>query len=162
MKRCLLLAGLSLALWGCGEEKQEERPPKLETIVQDDALLLHRAPAEVRQTARTLAALGVDRVRITAGWSAIAPEPGSERRPRFDATDPAAYPPEGWQRVDGAVREVLAAGMKPMIDIAFWAPRWAVERPEGAPERQRWRPSPREFGLFSEAVARRYSKDVRL
>src|SRR4051795_3059808 len=63
----------------------------LETVLQDDALLLDRPPVIVRQTARTIAALGVDRVRLTAGWTAIAPSPRDRVKPGFDATDPAAY-----------------------------------------------------------------------
>jgi hypothetical protein len=153
----LATAAACLSLAACGEDQGAPTPP--ETIVQDDALLLHREPAEVRRTAHMLANLGVDRVRITAGWSAIAPEPLGGRKPAFDAADPAAYPAEGWRRLDRALEEVEAADMKPMLDLAFWAPRWAVEQAAGAPDRQRWRPSAKEFGLFSEAVARRYSGD---
>src|SRR3954454_6394835 len=131
------------------------RPPPLETVVQDDALLLYRNPAQVRRTVQALALLGVDRVRLTAGWSAIAPDPQSTRRPAFDAADPSAYPPEGWRRLTVAVHEVERAGMKPLVDVAFWAPRWAVERGLKPAGRQRYVPSPREFGLFAEAAARR-------
>src|SRR5256885_16299354 len=53
----------------------------LETVLQDDALLLARPPGQVRETARTIAALGADRVRLTAGWSAIAPAPHATQRP---------------------------------------------------------------------------------
>ena len=129
--------------------------------MQDDALMLFRSPAEVRRTARTLALLGVDRVRLTAGWSRIAPDPQSPRRPDFDAADPAAYPPEGWRRVERAVHEVEQAGMKPMVDLAFWAPRWAVRRAVKPAGRQRYIPSVGEFALFARAAARRLSS-VRL
>ena len=46
----------------------------VETVVQDDAVFLHRSTAEVRAAAETLAALGTDRVRITAGWSVLEPD----------------------------------------------------------------------------------------
>src|SRR4051812_24731533 len=147
-----LLLALAL-LAGCGTTPK--RAPPLETVVQDDALLLYRSPAQVRRTVQALALLGVDRVRLTAGWSAIAPDPQSTRRPAFDAADPSAYPPEGWRRLDRAVHEVEQAGMKPMVDVAFWAPRWAVERGSKPAGRQRYAPSPREFGLFARAAARR-------
>jgi hypothetical protein len=58
------------------------------------------------------------------------------------------------------VREADRAGLAVMIDVAFWAPRWAVRRADGAPERMRWQPSPREFGLFARALARRYTGRV--
>ena len=126
-----------------------------ETVMQDDAELLHRSPAEVRRSARRMAAIGVDRVRLTASWSQLAPDSESERRPRFDGSNSRTYPRAGFERLDRAVREVQAAGMKAMIDIAFFAPRWAVERRGGA-GRHVWRPSPREFGRFTRALAERY------
>src|SRR5215218_2372401 len=98
----------------------------VETTIQDDALLLHRSDAQVGEATRTMASLGADRVRITAGWSVLAPEPLSPRRPAFDAEDSAAYPQEGFARLDRAVREARAAGLAVQLDLAFWAPRWAV------------------------------------
>ena len=56
--------------------------------------------------------LGVDRVRLTASWSAMAPDPESRRRPRFDATDSRQYRREPLARLDRAVRESRAAGME--------------------------------------------------
>ena len=43
--------------------------------------------------------------------------------------------------------------------MAFFAPRWAVERavPTNFPDRHRWKPDPEQFAQFAEAVARRYS-----
>src|SRR5688500_15424843 len=38
----------------------------LPVTVQDDALMLHRAPGQVEATARRMAELGADRVRLTA------------------------------------------------------------------------------------------------
>src|SRR3954453_5971500 len=116
----------------------------LETVLQDDALLLARPPGQVRETARTIAALGADRVRLTAGWSAIAPAPHATQRPGrpFDPRIPSSYPPGAWDRVDTAVRAARDAGLKVMIDIGFWAPRWTVERPSSNPARERYPPDP--------------------
>src|SRR3954452_18757526 len=85
----------------------------LETVLQDDALLLARPPAEVRQTARTIASLGADRVRLPALWSAIPPAPRSPQRPRrpFDPRDSSTYPPVAWDRLDAAVKAAHDAGL---------------------------------------------------
>src|SRR5207247_1101383 len=123
--------------------------------VQDDAQFLYGSP---NATAALLRSLGVDRVRLTAGWAVIAPAPRSASRPRFDAADPSAYPKGAWTRLDLAVAAVIGQGMKPMIDVAFWAPRWAVQRGTGGPDQLRWKPDPVEFGKFAEAVARRYPR----
>lgn len=129
--------------------------------MQDDAQLLYELPAVVRRNVRRMASLGVDRVRLTASWSALAPGTDSTKRPTFEAADSRAYPDPGFERLDRAVREVNDAGMQAMIDIAFFAPRWAVERPGTRRGRNIWKPSVPEFALFAQAVAERYSGSFR-
>ncbi len=130
----------------------------LETTIQDDAVLLSSAPADVREAARRIAWLGADRVRITAGWSALAPAAHSRRRPGapFEASDPATYPREPFVRLDRAVKAARAAGLAVMVDLAFWAPRWAVRRGVRPADRQNHEPDADAFGRFAAAVARRY------
>ena len=125
-------------------------------IVQDDAQVLHRPAEEVRRTVRALRAMGVDWLRVTANWSFVAPAPRSPRRPELDATDPGAYPPGAWDRLDRAVDEARDAGLEVAIDVAFWAPRWATARPSPEPDRQRDGIDPAAYADFAEAVARRY------
>ncbi|HWH44564.1 MAG TPA: hypothetical protein VNT32_07520 [Thermoleophilaceae bacterium] len=135
----------------------DARPP-IETILQDDAALLHRSDEEVGATMRHLRSLGVDRVRLTAGWSVLAPDADSATRPDFDASDPAAYPRLKWRMLDRAVRAANDAGVGVMIDIAFWAPLWATQ---GDPNegRARWNIDPAEYAQFTAAVVKRYSGD---
>lgn len=131
-------------------------PHPMEVTVQDDALFLHQPPAAVLRTAHRLAALGADRIRLTAGWSALAPSPHAAKRPRFDATKSAQYQQGPFRALDTAVKTATAAGMQVQIDLAFWAPRWAVAHVMPRSGRQRWRPKAAEFGRFAAAVARRY------
>lgn len=149
---CSLALLVSTALGGSGDARA------LPVTMQDDAIMLHRTPAQVQGAARRMASLGVDRVRLTAGWSALAPKPTARKKPEFNAGNPDAYPREPWSRLDQAVKAVAAAGLDLQIDVAFWAPRWAVERKRRARRgRYRWKPDPQLFGQFAEAVARRYS-----
>jgi len=131
----------------------------LEVTFQDDALVLHRPASQVLATTRQIRALGGNRLRVTAGWSTLAPSPRSRKRPRFDASDPEAYPQDGWLKLDRAVKAARAAGLEVQIDIAFWAPRWAVRKKVAEKERQRWDPLASEYARFAEAVARRYAGD---
>ncbi len=66
---CSLAVTLALTLGG--------QPPvpghPMETVMQDDAQLLHRSPAILRRDVRRMADIGVDRVRLTASWSTLAP-----------------------------------------------------------------------------------------
>lgn len=129
----------------------------VEVEVQDDAQLREASPDQIRISMQKLAALGVDRIRFTGSWVGLAPDPRAARRPAFDGNDPAAYAAAGWSKLDVAVIETVVAGMKPMIDVSFWAPRWAVERPSREQDQGRWRPSPVWFGEFARALATRYS-----
>ncbi len=107
---------------------------------------------------RHLRSLGVDRVRLNAGWSSIAPDPDSLMRPDLVLSNPDAYPRANWRRLDRAVRAANDAGLQVMIDIAFWAPRWATSgNPPGPAGRERWNVDPAAFAAFTTAVVRRYS-----
>jgi hypothetical protein len=132
-------------------------PAPPQTILQDDAVLLHSTDAGVKDAMTQLRALGVDQVRLTAGWSVIAPQPDSPTRRAFDDTDPAAYPADSWANLDRAVRDASAAGLNVMIDIAFWAPRWATQDDPSASGRLRTDIDPAAYARFAEAVATRYS-----
>jgi hypothetical protein len=106
--------------------------------------------------------LGVGMVRVLVRWSWIAPDPQSRTKPAFDATDPNAYPAQGWAPLDAVVLDAEAAGIQVMLDPTGFAPRWA----QGAdPQRYggkydtnfAWEPSASEYGQFVQAVAARYS-----
>lgn len=131
----------------------------METVVQDDAQFLHRPPAVVQANARRLAELGTDRLRLTAGWSTLAPAPHAKRVPAapFDASDSRSYPKGAFAALDTAVKAATSADLKVMIDLAFWAPRWAVGQPSPNPKRERYFIDAAAFGDFATAVARRYS-----
>jgi hypothetical protein len=129
----------------------------LQTTIQDDTVLLHGTDASVKSAMGQIASMGFTYVRLTAGWSAISPHPTSPHIPAapFNPSNPATYPAGGFHQLDRAVLDAQQAGLKVMIDIAFWAPRWAV--PLGSPNGQnRYSPNPSLFGDFAEAVARRY------
>ena len=151
-----MTCSLALVVFGALGGGPEARP--LPVTVQDDALMLHRPGSEVQATARRMANLGVDRVRLTASWSTLAPDPNSKRMPDFQATDSDAYPRESFMRLDRAVKAVTSEEMTPQIDIAFFAPLWGVRRKVRVthPGRHRWELRPRRYADFAEAVARRY------
>lgn len=159
----VVLAAAGLATADCAASTPGAFPPPPRPpwpiIVQDDAELLHRTTARVNADLALLRHEGVDWVRITAGWSVIAPAPDALAPPRFDARDPAAYPAGAWRALDRAVRAIAAHGMGAVIDVAFWAPRWAVRRGLQRGE-ERWGPDARAYAAFAEAVARRYSGRV--
>jgi hypothetical protein len=130
--------------------------PGLETILQDDGLLLYRPPEEVAAAVQRMKELGVDRVRITASWSSLTRKPEEETKPEgFNAADPGAYEQARWTQLDTAIRAIRAAGLKALVDIGFWAPHWATDDPPGP--RARSNIDPQAYADFATAVALRYS-----
>lgn len=158
----LVAAALATAIGGCGGGERSTGEAPIVTVVQDDAELLHRPAARIAATLDDMRDIGVDWVRITAGWSVIAPAPRATRRPAFDATDPDEYPAGAWDALDHVYESVHRRGMRMAIDIAFWAPRWAVARPARHAERERERDtiSVAAYADFAAAVARRYPKSA--
>lgn len=157
-RRKLAVAALACAAAACGGGSAAG-PPEHPTVLQDDAVLLGE-PRDVATALDDLRELGVDWVRVTASWSAIAPEPESTRRPRFDATDPDAYPRGAWDRLDRVFAGARERGMEVSIDIGFFAPRWAVSRRAEPPDRQRYGIDVDAYADFAEAVASRYPEAV--
>jgi hypothetical protein len=128
--------------------------PGLETIVQDDGLMLYRPAAEVEAAVARMRALGIDRVRITASWSSLTRGADLEQKPDFDARDPAAYEQSRWTGLDNAIRAISSGGLKALVDIGFWAPPWATTDPG---PRARANIDPQAYADFAAAVALRYS-----
>jgi hypothetical protein len=146
----LLLTFLAAALPGAAHAQAPE------TVIQDDALFLHSDEEGIREGLRQVGELGIERVRLTAGWSVIAPQPALAEVPAGDLADPAAYPAGNWHNLDRAVRLTVQAGLRPMIDIAFWAPRWATRAPAEQTDRLRTGIDAAQYARFAAAVAKRY------
>ena len=129
-----------------------------ESVLQDDNQLIYSPPDHVASQLERIAALGVDRIRVSVVWSIVAPDPGSSTRPRFDATDPAAYPQGAWDRYDTIVDLAQQLGLKVDFQLTPPAPDWAVNSHDGT-QGYAWSrdPNPRMYRDFVTAVGRRYS-----
>jgi hypothetical protein len=127
----------------------------LETILQDDRVLLHQPREEVDRAMKEIKALGVDRVRLTANWSSLAPAPDQKvKPPGIDLSEPGSYETARWQRLDDAVRLAVANGVKVSIDIGFWAPLWATADEKGP--RAKTAVNPQDYAEFTVALVKRY------
>ena len=151
-----LAAVLALVLRGSSSQPPH---PAVESIFQDDQYLLYSPPSAVEKTLQELAAVGVDRIRLTIVWAAIAPASGSRVRPRrFDATNPGAYPAGSWANYDRVVQLAGARGIAVDFNLTAPGPLWAMaRRAPSARFANHYRPSARDFGRFVTAIGRRYS-----
>lgn len=129
------------------------------SIFQDDRLLVLSGDATRERTLDDLQALGVDTVHSVAFWHKIAPAPESRRRPsNFDGSDPAAYPPELWDKYDGLVRGATVRGMDLVLSPSAPIPSWASGCPSRRiAQRRTCRPNPTQFKRFVTALGTRYS-----
>ena len=128
-----------------------------EATFQDDDLLVYANPDAVARTLDELDGLGVDRLRITLVWRAIAPGNDQDRKPEgFDAADPGDYNPGAWDRWDTVLRLGRERGMDVNFNVTTPAPDWATGSAERADIDETYEPDAREFGAFVRAAATRY------
>jgi hypothetical protein len=92
-------------------------------------------------------------VKISIPWNDVAP---AAPPVTFNPADPLD-PNYTWEPFDSNIRAAVATGLSPLITIEQ-APRWAERDHRGT--RGTNNPDPLQFGLFAEAVARRYSGAV--
>jgi hypothetical protein len=128
------------------------------SMLLDDQQLIYSGDAHMVSTLQKLHSLGVDVVKVSLVWQLIAPEQRSDRRPGFNAGNPAAYPPGAWQRWDLLVETAHQLGMKVYFLLIGPSPRWAVpkaNRHQGPA--LGWAPRFSEYRAFVRAAGRRYS-----
>jgi hypothetical protein len=157
-----LIAG-SLALPAVAQASGEQM-----SIMQDDDLLVYRGDQVRDQTLARMKAIGVDAVRVTVLWSAVAEHarstPARDRRFRkLGADDPRAYPKANWDRYDRLVRACGTLGIDCYFNVTFPGPAWGHEKPPASQRRNRvtWKPIPAEYGKFVRAVGTRFSGSYR-
>jgi len=129
-----------------------------ESILMDDNQFIYSGARHVTRALREIKTLGVDRVKVSVVWSLVAPDATSTSRPKFNAADPAAYPPGAWARWDRIVTDATSLGLKVYFQLVPPAPAWALAKgqpTQGYPWSQK--PNASDFGKFVQAVATRYS-----
>jgi hypothetical protein len=157
----LLLVGAALAVVvaSSGTGSARVRGRWTGSMFQDDDHLVYASTATVTRTLNTLKSLGVDQIRATVKWEAIAPDPLSRTRPAgFKAIYPADYSPVVWAPYDRLVELARARDISVNFNITGPGPLWANAR--GAPSTRyadHWYLSSNQFGQFVRALGTRYS-----
>lgn len=134
-------------------------PHLVESWLQDDQHLVYSPGPTVDRTLGILRLLGVDRVRVTVEWKAIAPSPQALTPPAgFDPSNPAAYAPAAWAPYDRVVELAKAHHVGIDFEVTGPGPLWANAR--GAPDAKtadHYYLSAAQFEKFVVALGRRYS-----
>ena len=153
-------AAAAVACAGCGTTASTPgaaRPgPPMLTLFEDQPHLLSNPTA----TLDSFRSLGVTDVRVSMGWTSLAPDPISRKAPSpFSATNPAAYPAAEWAPYDAIVRDAAARGIAVYFLLTGPAPLWAATpAPQGTATHDAgvYEPSATQFGEFVKAVGTRY------
>jgi hypothetical protein len=149
MRPAVLLAALAVAS-GASAVSAEGRAHPIQTGLQDSAVFAHRA--SVPAAMAHIRAAGASWVRVDVEWRNVAPN-GGGKPAGFDASNPGDSHYD-WAPVDWAVRQAVANGVAPFINISE-APSWA-ERGAGGRSGV-VNPDPAELAAFAHAAAVRYS-----
>jgi hypothetical protein len=121
------------------------------SLFMDDNRLLYRGDAVAERTMAELAGLGVDAVRVSVHWRAIAPRHRSPRKPR-----PLRYDPGVFGNLDRVVRLGRRHDVDVLFNVTGGAPRWATRRRNGRFVSLQYKPDPKEFRAFVEMLGRRF------
>jgi hypothetical protein len=120
-------------------------------MFEDHPTLVRSGPVVREHTLQTIKGLGADTLRIEVKWAEVAPRPGAKKKPKFNASDPGAYP--GFQPYDDLVLRAIGKGFRVMLTLAPDAPRWATAGGRG----RNYKINAKEFAAFARALGRRYS-----
>ncbi|MEX2194751.1 MAG: hypothetical protein WD844_05645 [Thermoleophilaceae bacterium] len=126
------------------------------TMFEDTGQLLESGPEIRAHTLDELKALGVNIVKVRVQWHELAPEPGAESKPAFDAADPSAYPQAPFAKYDDLVLQASQRGFRIFLMFSPPAPEWATARGERSGHIGVRRPDPEEFAAFVRAIGIRY------
>jgi hypothetical protein len=151
--RLLLAVGVSVLLLPAPASASRS----MWSVFEDHNALVRTTPANRQQMLNELRLYaGADTLRIEIKWNEVAPAPTARSKPKFDASNPAAYP--GFFPYDDLILRARALGMRIIVTITGDAPRWATAGGRGRSfATANWKVSAGEYGRFATAVARRYS-----
>jgi hypothetical protein len=155
-----LIAALTLAL---GVPSGAQASKGEWSIFEDHTALVQSGIAKRIDTLDKIKLLGADTLRIEFHWNEIVWSPKSKTRPRFAASNPAAYmgAPNafpGFGQYDDLVLRAHAMGFRILGTITGDAPRWATAGGKSASfATANYKVNSAEYAGFAEAVARRYA-----
>lgn len=133
------------------------------SVFEDHTALVQSGLTKRIDTLEKIKALGADTLRIEFRWNEITWDVHAKSKPKFDATDPAAYQgaPQafpGFGQYDDLVLRARAMGFRIIGTITGDAPRWATAGGKGASFRTaNYKVNSAYYAEFAEAVARRYA-----
>jgi hypothetical protein len=158
-KAALVVASASGLVAALAVASPASAAPDQQSMFMEDNLLLYRGDQASDTTLQELKSLGVDAIRVSVHWRAIAPDHRSPRKPASltDETNPAQYPASNFDPYDHLLRNARRLGIRVLIDVTGGAPLWATGRIRGRVQTLNYKPSSTAFARFVEMLGRRYN-----
>src|SRR3954452_25110278 len=150
MRRPLLASIFVLAAMA-GITSQAQAAKFMFSVMQDDNQLIYSSADNRNVALNRMKLMGVDAVRVSVLWDAVAPR----KKPRNGA-DPKAYRAANWDKFDDLVRAAQIRGISVYFDVTPPGPRWSQAKANDPANQRAWRPNTRQFGRFYQAVAKRF------
>jgi aryl-phospho-beta-D-glucosidase BglC (GH1 family) len=122
------------------------------SVMQDDNYLIYSNQQSRLTALNRMKQMGVDAVRVSVLWDAVAP-----RKRLKNGADPKAYRAANWDRYDDLVRSAQQFGIRVYFDVTFPGPRWTQYKANDPANQRAWKPKVGEFGRFYQAVAKRFT-----
>src|SRR3954449_11203950 len=151
MRRPLIALALTLATLA-GSAPQAHAAKFELSVMQDDNQLIYSSAANRNVALNRMKLMGVDAVRVSVLWDAVAPK----KKPRNGA-DPKAYRAANWDKFDDLVRAAQIRGISVYFDVTPPGPRWSQAKANDPANQRAWKPNTKQFGLFYQAVAKRFT-----
>jgi hypothetical protein len=132
--------------------------PTQYSVMMDDNLLLYSSNAIRLKTLEDMKSLGVQAVRATLLWSAVASRtknPATHHR--FNPANPGDYPRGAWANYDQLVEDAATVDMTVYFDVTGPGPSWAMGKTSDPTEKPSFMPNVSQFAKFVTAVGTRYS-----
>src|SRR3954449_12802225 len=147
------LIAIALILASLAGSTSQAQASKFElSVMQDDNLLIYSSAQNRVYALNKMKALGLDAVRVSVLWDAVAP-----KHKLRNGADPKAYRAANWDKYDDLARDASARGIGIYFDVTPPGPRWTQAKANDPANQRAWKPNTKQFGRFYQAVARRYS-----
>src|SRR4051794_36812558 len=150
MRRPLLASIFVLAAMA-GITSQAQAAKFMFSVMQDDNQLIYSSADNRNVALNRMKLMGVDAVRVSVLWDAVAP-----KKKIKNGADPKAYRAANWDKYDDLARAAEIRGISVYFDVTPPGPRWTQAKANDPANQRAWKPDMRQFGRFYQAVAKRF------
>jgi hypothetical protein len=134
-----------------GITSQAQAAKFMYSVMQDDNQLIYSSADNRNVALNRMKLMGVDAVRVSVLWDAVAPR----KKPKNGA-DPKAYRAANWDKFDDLVRAAQIRDIAVYFDVTPPGPRWTQAKANDPANQRTWKPDMRQFERFYQAVGKRF------